>query len=247
MLERTPPEFAASNTLLPLAVEGLTYEADGQSLLGPLSFHLDDPGITMVLGFNGAGKSVLIRLLHGMLEPAVGRITWEGKVISKDLRQRQAMVFQKPVLLRRSVSANVDFALNLGGAADPVRRDELLDRVGLSGLGNRPARRLSGGEQQRLALARAMATEPEVLFLDEPAANLDPASVLLIEQIVSELNAGGTKIIFVSHDIAQAKRLANDILFLHRGALAEYTAAEEFFSEPASAAARAYLKGELLT
>ncbi len=247
MLERASPGSLRSNGLLPLRVDQLSYEANSQSLVGPLSFDLDDPGITMVLGYNGAGKSLLLRLLHGMITPASGNISWSGQPLSTSLRQRQAMVFQKPVLLRRSVAANVEFALKLAGALEPARRDELLERVGLLPLADRPARRLSGGEQQRLALARAMATEPQVLFLDEPTANLDPASVLLIEQIVCELSAAGTKVVFVSHDIAQAKRLADDILFLHKGVLAEHSPAKSFFFKPASPAARAYLKGELLT
>ncbi len=246
MLEGAPSDCLRDGGLLPLQVEELTYEAEGQALLGPVSFDLSNPGITMVLGYNGAGKSLLLRLLHGMIAPSSGRISWCSRPISKVLRQRQAMVFQKPVLLRRSVAANVEFALQLKENVVPGRRDELLERVGLLPLANRPARRLSGGEQQRLALARAMATEPEVLFLDEPTANLDPASVLLIEQIVSGLSAVGTKIIFVSHDVAQARRLAHDILFLHQGALTEYSRAASFFSKPASPAARAYLKGELL-
>ena len=247
MLERAPSDCAARNPSLPLAVEDLSYTVDGQTLLGPLSFRLDGHGITMVLGYNGAGKSVLLRLLHGMLPLSGGSVSWHGEGLSKAMQQRQAMVFQKPVLLRRSVAANVDFALRLNGPANPARRDELLEQVGLAGIEDRAARRLSGGEQQRLALARAMAMEPEVLFLDEPTANLDPASVLLIEQIVSRLSRDGTKIVFVSHDLAQAKRLANDVLFLHKGRLAEHSSAETFFTDPESPAARSYLKGELLT
>ncbi|MEM7429996.1 MAG: ATP-binding cassette domain-containing protein [Pseudomonadota bacterium] len=230
----------------PLRAENLIYETGGKHLLGPVNIELDDPGVTMVLGFNGAGKSILLRLLHGMISPSDGKVAWGGRPMSKEIRQRQAMVFQKPVLLRRSAAANVDFALRLRDGTSLPSREELLDRVGLLAMANRPARSLSGGEQQRLALARAMATAPEILFLDEPTANLDPASVLLIEQIVAELNANGTKVIFVSHDIAQAKRMAHDVLFLHKGLLMEHAPAKTFFSRPASEAAQAYLKGELL-
>ena len=146
MHECSPADHATCNPSLPLVVKDLTYTVDGQALLGPLSFTLDDPGATMVLGYNGAGKSVLLRLLHGMLAQTGGSIAWQGQSLSKATRQRQAMVFQKPVLLRRSVAANVDFALRLNGVADPERRDELIEQVGLSGIEKRAARRLSGGE-----------------------------------------------------------------------------------------------------
>jgi tungstate transport system ATP-binding protein len=200
----------------------------------------------MVMGPNGAGKSLLLRLLHGMLQPTGGSVLWGGQPLSKEIRKRQAMVFQRPVLLRRSVAANIDFVLKLGGKVEPERRDEILDHVGLLDHARQPARLLSGGEQQRLALARALALEPEVLFLDEPTASLDPASVLMIEQIVLGAHRRGTKIIFISHDIGQAKRLGDEIVFLHNGRLAEHTPAGRFFANPSSEAAQAYLEGRIV-
>ncbi|MBX2806279.1 MAG: ATP-binding cassette domain-containing protein, partial [Hyphomicrobiales bacterium] len=193
----------------------------------------------------GAGKSLLLRLLHGMLQPTSGRIEWGGQPLSKEIRRRQAMVFQRPVLLRRSVAANIDFVLNLGRKAARERRDELLDHVGLLDHARQPARLLSGGEQQRLALARALALRPEVLLLDEPTASLDPASVLMIEQIVLGAHRRGTKIIFISHDPGQAKRLGDEIVFLHNGQLAEHAPAGRFFACPASKAAQAYIEGRI--
>ncbi|MGI9409269.1 MAG: ATP-binding cassette domain-containing protein, partial [Hyphomicrobiaceae bacterium] len=162
------------------------------------------------------------------------------------VRLRQAMVFQRPVLLRRSVAANIDFVLALRGGPSPARRDALLDHVGLAARARQPARLLSGGEQQRLTLARALATEPDVLFLDEPTANLDPASVLMIEDIVTAAHANGTKIIFVTHDIAQARRLGGDIVFLDAGRVVEHRVADEFFGSPETETARAYLDGRLI-
>lgn len=228
----------------PLAAHGLSYEAGGTRLVSDVDFHMDRNAITVILGFNGAGKSLLVRLLHGMIPPSAGSVTWDGEPMNSAHRMRQAMVFQKPVLLRRSVAANVDFVLRSRGLP-PERRDEVLERVGLADMGKRPARLLSGGEQQRLALARALACEPEVLFLDEATASLDPASVAAIEAIVCDAHEGGTKIVMITHDAGQARRLAGEVIFIHKGRIAEQGEAGAFFAAPASQAARAYLEGHL--
>lgn len=232
--------------LLPLEVRSLSYEIASKRLLVDLSFQLESGGVTVVMGANGAGKSLLLRLLHGLIEPAGGEILWGGCPLTGDLRRRQAMVFQSPVLLRRSVIANVTFALKSRGRAHGDRAMELLEDVGLAGHADKPARRLSGGEQQRLALARALAVEPEVLFLDEPTASLDPASTAAIEGIVAAAHRRGTKIIFVTHNLAQARRIADEVLFLHDGRLVEHTPAAAFFAQPASPEARGYVEGRLV-
>jgi tungstate transport system ATP-binding protein len=237
---------AAPGEMLPVVTKGLTLAIAGKALVDSVDLSLPGSTVTMVMGPNGAGKSLLLRLLHGMLQPTGGSVLWGGQPLSKELRKRQAMVFQRPVLLRRSVAANIDFVLKLGGKIEPERRDEILDHVGLLDHARQPARLLSGGEQQRLALARALALEPEVLFLDEPTASLDPASVLMIEQIVLGAHRRGTKIIFISHDIGQAKRLGDEIVFLHNGRLAEHTPAGRFFANPSSEAAQAYLEGRIV-
>jgi tungstate transport system ATP-binding protein len=221
---------------------GVSLIRGGKTLIKDLSLTLPPTGITMVLGPNGAGKSLLLRLLHGLEAPSAGTIQW-GCHSPDQVRDRQAMVFQNPVLLRRSVAANMDFVLR-GQQQDT--REALLRRVGLLDHATSPARQLSGGEQQRLALARALATEPEVLFLDEATASLDPASIQLIEDILISVRDAGTKIIFVSHDVGQARRLADDVVFLQGGALAEQTPADTFFTNPQSKAAQAYLEGRLL-
>lgn len=235
----------SNNALLPLQTTRLGLDIGGKRLIDGIDLRLG-PGITMVMGPNGAGKSLLLRLLHGMLIPTAGRIDWRGAALSPAITKRQSLVFQKPVLLRRSVAANIDFVLKARGRRDPARRDALLDYVGLSHHATQPARLLSGGEQQRLAMARALVTEPEVLFLDEPTASLDPASVLRIEEIVQDVAVRGTKIIFVTHDLGQAKRLADDVVFLANGKLAEHRPAEQFFSKPQTEAAQAYLEGRIL-
>jgi len=230
--------------VLPLAVRDLVLRFGDVTVLDGVSLDLGASGCTMVMGPNGAGKSLLLKLLHGLLQPTEGQILW-GRDAAATVTARQALVFQKPVLLRRSVAANIDFVLKARGK-DRARCDALLEHVGLAHKADQPARLLSGGEAQRLALARALATDPEVMFLDEPTASLDPASVLAIERIVGEARDKGVRIIFVTHDMGQARRMADDVVFLHRGCVAEHSPASEFFPEPRCAAARDYLNGRIV-
>lgn len=230
-----------------LSVRNLSFAVDGHEILKDISFELPGDELTVLMGPNGAGKSVLLRLLHGLITPTAGTIFWNGRPIDRAMRKTQAMVFQKPVLLRRSVLSNLRFAMGLRGLAKS--RNELepvLKRLHLEGLADRPARLLSGGEQQRLALARALALKPQVLFLDEPCANLDPASVQLIENTIQQAKAHGTKVILVTHDIHQARRLAERVVFLHSGEIAEIAPANTFFEAADSRQARAYLEGQIL-
>lgn len=231
---------------LPIVAEELGFSVAGRGLIDGIDLTLRSAGITALMGPNGAGKSVLLRLLHGLLTPTSGRITYAGAPLSRAVRARQAMVFQSPVLLRRSVGSNIDFVLRARGGANPARRDALLAQVDLLPHRAQAARKLSGGEQQRLALARALATDPEVLFLDEPTASLDPASVLKIEEIVTAAAARGIKPIFVTHDVAQARRLAEDVVFLHRGRVVEHGPADDFFDNPASPEVRDFLAGRIV-
>ncbi|MEJ2576368.1 MAG: ATP-binding cassette domain-containing protein [Gammaproteobacteria bacterium] len=228
------------------AARGLAYEVGGSRLIHGIDLDLPSDTFTVVLGPNGAGKSLLLRLMHGLLQPTAGQVSWDGRRLDKALRLRQAMVFQRPVLLRRSVAANIRFVLGLRHVRRPGRVHDVLREVGLEAQANQPARLLSGGEQQRLSLARALVLDPEVLFLDEPTASLDPASTAAIETIVKRAHERGTKIVFVTHDLGQARRLADDVVFLNRGQLAEHSRAAQFFDHPASQAARDYLEGRLI-
>lgn len=230
--------------LLPLRVEGVTLELGGRHVLNGLDLDLGPTGCTVILGPNGAGKSQLLRVLHGLLQPTAGRIDWNGMTAAQ-ATVRQALVFQKPVLLRRSVAANVDFVLRSRGLPR-ARCGDLLDHVGLADKARQPARLLSGGEAQRLALARALATDPDVLFLDEPTASLDPASVNRIEHIIRRATLRGTRVILVTHDIGQARRMADDVVFLHGGRVTEHAPANRFFPHPETAAARAHVSGGLV-
>lgn len=231
-------------SLLPLEITSLSYRVRQETLIDNIDLTVADPGITVIMGPNGAGKSLLLRLIHGLLTPSSGHVLWNGRDLDLATRRRQALVFQKPVLMRRSVAANIDFVLPAGDR--PQRRDQLLEEAGLLRQSGQAARLLSGGEQQRLALARALATEPEVLLLDEPCASIDAGATLQIERLLQQTRVRGVKIILVTHDTGQARRLADDIVFMHNGHLLEHSPAKEFFAAPSSEQARAYLDGRLV-
>ena len=240
MAEHTSP-------LLPACVKNLTFTPEkGQTLIDDLSMDLKPNAISVIMGPNGAGKSLLLRLLHGPIPPASGIIKWGGNPMNDAIRRRQAMVFQRPVMLRRSVAANIDFAIKLRGVASHNQRQQALSAVDLANKADQPAKSLSGGEQQRLALARALTTDPAILFLDEPTANLDPASTSTIEKIMRSAHEDGTKIALVSHDLGQARRLAHEIIFMHRGRIIEQTPATQFFNAPVSKQANDFLAGRLV-
>jgi tungstate transport system ATP-binding protein len=230
---------------LPLRAEGLGFAAGGVEIIRGLDLLLESGAPTLILGPNGAGKSVLLRLLHGLLRPTAGTLRWS--LPDTEARRRQAMVFQRPVMLRRSALANVAYPLRLAGmpGAETAAR-AALERVGLAALADRPARLLSGGEQQRLALARAWALAPEVLFLDEPTAALDPAATRQVEEIVAAIAASGTKVVMTTHDLGQARRLAGDVLLLLQGRINARAPAETFFRDPPTPEAAAFLRGDLL-
>lgn len=234
--------------MLPLRVHELCFEASGKRLIDGITFQTDRGPRTVILGPNGAGKSLLLRLCHGLLQPASGSITWTGAAPSAR-RRSQAMVFQRPVLLRRSAAANIRYVLSLQGVPRHQRRSmvaEALEQAGLLSLADRPARILSSGEQQRLALARAWALKPQVLFLDEPTASLDPAATQAVEALLERIQHTGTKLLMTTHDLGQARRLADEVLFLHHGQLVEHAPASAFFTNPQSKEAAAFLEGKLL-
>ncbi len=232
-------------SILPLRLEAVGYGARGTALLTDVDLTVNAGRRLVILGPNGAGKSLLLRLCHGLIRPDAGRVLWARPEMAP---ARQAMVFQRPVLLRRSVRANLRHALSLARVERRVaeaRTDEALERFGLGPVADRPARVLSGGEQQRLAIARAWTLRPEVLFLDEPSAQLDPGAARTIEALIADLSREGVTIIMTTHDLGQARRLAEDVAFLHRGRLIETGPATAFFNAPASPEARAFLSGDL--
>lgn len=232
---------------LPVSFENLGLAFGNRVVYKDFNFSLNGHGITAIMGPNGAGKSLLLRLMAGLIQPTVGRVAYSN---SKHIpREQIGFVFQRPVLLRRSVSANLRHALSIAG----MPRQELGPRVqallqlgGMVHLAGSPARMLSGGEQQRLTLLRALAAQPGLLLLDEPSASLDPQATALIESIVRRASECGVKVVLVTHDAGQVARLADEVVFVHRGTVHAAQPTKEFLKEPASREASAYLAGELL-
>jgi tungstate transport system ATP-binding protein len=236
-----------ASSILPLALRNVGFRIGGRAIIDDVSVDIGAGPSTILLGANGAGKSVLMRLMHGLLAPTSGSVAWRERDPQRQ-RRLQAMVFQRPVLLRRSALANVVYALKVARVPRLERERlavEALESVGLLHLAERPARVLSGGEQQRLALARAWALHPEVLFLDEPTASLDPSATREIERVIQAFDAAGTKIIMATHNLGQARRVGDEVLFIHLGRLVEQGPVDRFFAQPASAEAAAFVKGEL--
>lgn len=231
---------------LPIVFSEVSLDTGSVTILKALSLTIASGPPTVLLGPNGSGKSSVLHLAMGLMRPSRGSISWGGHPIEE--ARRLAIVFQRPVMLRRSVAANVVFAMrasrNTVGMPEKVRT--VLKRVGLAGFENCPARRLSGGEQQRLALARALATNPQVLFLDEPTASLDPAATKGVEEIVQSIAAAGVKIVMATHDLGQARRLAGDVALLVRGKVMEHAPAATLFANPQSCEAAAFLRGDLV-
>jgi tungstate transport system ATP-binding protein len=236
-----------SASILPLELEDVAYTSAGQPIIAGVSLRIEAGPSSIILGANGAGKSVLMRLMHGLLEPTAGCVKW-NEADGQSLRRRQAMVFQRPVMLRRSALANVAYALELAGVP-PAEREaqasQALEEVGLRHLAHRPARVLSGGEQQRFALARAWALHPEVLFLDEPTASLDPGATREIETVIKAFDAAGTKIVMATHNLGQARRLGDEIIYVQGGRVIERSPIDRFFPRPATPEAAAFIKAEL--
>ena len=242
------PRAADAHPLLPLVATRLQLTLGGRPIIRDVTFTIGSSGRTVILGPNGAGKSVLLRLCHGLLEPTGGELRWGGLTVAR-AREAQAMAPQHPVLLRRTVTGNLQHVLHVKRVPRGEQQaliDAALRQAGLEDLGARAARTLSGGQKQRLAIARACVLRPAVLLLDEPTANLDPAAVRGVEELVRAVAAAGTKILMTTHDIAQARRLAEDVLFLNDGRLLEHAPAAEFFAAPQDPLAARFLDGELL-
>jgi len=234
-------------TILPLKIEGASVRRRGKRLVGPVDLTIEGDGATIVIGPNGAGKTSLLRLMHGLERPAEGRVSWNAP--AKEVRMRQAFVFQMPIMMRRTVLDCIAYPLTTHGTSLRLARVEAARAAVEVGLGDaleQRARSLSGGEQQKLALARALIRSPEVLFLDEPCASLDGRSMREIEEVLTRARDKGTRIVMSTHDMGQARRLADEIVFLARGALVEAGPADRFFTSPGTAEGQAFLNGDII-
>jgi tungstate transport system ATP-binding protein len=237
----------APTSELPIVLEDVSVRAREVTILDHVSLALAGEAPTVLVGPNGAGKTTLLRLAMGLISPACGRVTWGGR--ENVAPTHRAIVFQRPVMLRRSAAGNIRYALAAAGVPRATRDacvNELLALIGLAGLGHRPARKLSGGEQQRLALARALAKEPQVFFLDEPTASLDPASTKAIEDVVRAVAARGVKVVMSTHDLGEARRLGGEVVLMHRGRIVERGPSDAFFAAPSTEEGRRFIGGELL-
>ncbi len=242
------PGFSRAEAILPLQLMGVGLVSDRSILLDDIQLEFSGDSTSVILGPNGAGKTLLLRICHGLLSPDRGEVRWRNPQLAMQPTS-QGMVFQKPVVLRRSVQDNIRFALQVCRIDPTMQAERLHDALEVSGLlpiAQRRAMHLSGGEQQRLALARCLAVQHRVLFLDEPTAHLDPTATRQVEEMIRRIRQAGTRVIMVTHDIGQARRLGDHIVFMHRGRVLENGSSAEFFPRPSSPEAAAYLAGELL-
>lgn len=233
--------------LLPLQIEGACLGRRGRRWIGPVDLELGGSGTTIVIGPNGSGKTSLLRMMHGLERLREGTLQWSCPL--EEARSKQAFVFQSPIMMRRSALENLAYPLRLGGMARKEAQAEAtvwLERVELSKAANRDALRLSGGERQKLALARALIRCPEVLFLDEPCAALDGRATREIEAILQDASAAGTRLVMSTHDMGQARRLADEVIFVLGGRVHEYSPAARFFDQPETPQAAAFLRGDIV-
>jgi tungstate transport system ATP-binding protein len=245
-----PRPIVRDAQIMPIAGEGLVVRRDGRTLLDHAALTVaHGAGVTVIIGPNGAGKSLLIRTLAGLIIPDEGRVTWAGTLPDQTRARRVGFLLQRPVMLRRRAIDNLIYVLKLDGHDEASAHGIALQHManqGLAHVAKTHARGLSGGEQQRLALLRALIREPDVLFLDEPSANLDPASTMAIERQLRAAAEQGSCVVLVTQDLAQARRLADLIVFVHKGRVLEQGGAKAFFSTPATPQARGFLAGELV-
>ena len=242
-------------TVSPLySLQNLTKAYNGRKVLDLNGLQIQKGEVLGLVGPSGAGKSTLLRLLNFLERPTSGVLSFQGQTLQNgvemplEFRRRVTTVFQRPMLLNRTVYENVAFGLQLRGLRDT--REKImaaLEQVGLANLAAQRARTLSGGEAQRVVLARAMVLNPEVLLLDEPTANLDPYNVGQIEEIVRQLNRQhGMTLVLVTHNVFQAHRLAGRVGFMLDGRLIEIAPTEQFFSQPADERTAAFVRGEMV-
>lgn len=233
-----------SDDIFPISMVNVTLNIDNKQLIYNVNININNDGLTVLMGSNGSGKTLMLKLLHGLIVPSTGYILWNNQKLNYKIKLQQSMVFQTPVLLKRSVADNISFVLNRK-MRSKYQIDDVLERVHLLEFKNRAAGLLSAGEKQRLALGRALATEPKLLFLDEPTSNLDPATTKFVEDTVKKVSKNKTKVIFVTHDIHQAKRIADDIIFIDKGIVIEHTNSSDFFNLRNSVKAKSYLAGKI--
>ena len=216
-----------------------------RNLINIPNLQFDSKSISVIIGPNGAGKSLLINLIQGLIIPSTGTIKVKS-LTTDDYRKKVSIMMQKPVFLRRTTEQNIQFVLELNKDKRKVSYLDVLERFDLIAQKKILANKLSGGEKQRLALALAIITNSKILLLDEPTANADPLTTIKIEKIIKEEAIAGKKILLVTHNIPQAKRLGQDIAFIHRGKVLEHCDKAVFVNHPKVKEINQFLEGEIL-
>jgi tungstate transport system ATP-binding protein len=217
--------------------------------LNSVSLEMQGDKIVVLLGANGAGKTTLMRIMAGLENPDNGKVLFNGQNIdAKALRQVSTLVFQKTAMFSMNVYDNLAFGLKIRGFPKeemPKKVAEALHAVRLSEFEKRRAKKLSGGEQQRIALARAFLLDSQVLLLDEPTANLDPNSATIIEKAIISKKSSQRIIVMATHNLSQARRMADEIVHIYNGEVVEVAKPQDFFENPASEVTRKFINGEL--
>lgn len=229
-----------------LQLQDLTYCVGQRKLIDNINLRSSTQRCTALLGENGAGKSLLLRLCHGLIKPNGGKVLWDTQTPS-ECRRKITMVFQKPILLRRSVYQNIAHALflqGISGAQREARITEALQQFGIAKYQHHQAHILSGGQQQRLAIARAWALCPSVMLMDEPTSDLDMHSITTVEDIIQRLSRSGIKIIMTTHNLAQVRRLCDEVIFMHEGRLLCHLPIDDFFNKTSDDKIRTFIQSQ---
>ena len=216
-----------------------------RNLIDIPNLQFDSESISVIIGPNGAGKSLLLNLIQGLILPSAGTIKIKSSIKDNNFKKVSIMM-QKPSFLRRTTEQNIQFVLELNKNKRKVSYLDVLERFDLIAQKKILANKLSGGEKQRLALALAIITNSKILLLDEPTANADPLTTIKIEKIIKEESIAGKKILLVTHNIPQAKRLGQDIAFIHRGKVLEHCDKAVFVNHPKVKEINQFLEGEVV-
>ena len=238
----------SNHKFLPLIAENISYEVKNKKLIRDVNLEINSTGSTIILGHNGSGKSLLLKLLHGVITPNSGKVTWNNNTPSTQQYWRTYLL-QTPTFFKQTVQYNIEFVLRIAGIPaneHESRCQQALNICGLANMNQRNTHSLSGGELQKLSLARAWVLEPNVVLLDEPTVALDPPSVIGFEKIIHQFKQSNTKVIMTTHDLAQAKRLADEIVFIDAGKVIEQSPAKKFFLGPQSIQAQNFISGNLI-
>lgn len=234
-----------------LYMKNLTKEYEGRKVLDIGELLIKDGALCGIVGPNGAGKSTLLNLIAGLMRPTAGSLLYGEEMSASAPYRTMTMVFQTPYLIRTTVEKNIAYPLKLrgwGNAQIEERVGELTEDLGLADFRKQKSWKLSGGETQKVALARALAFRPKLLLLDEPTANVDPSTTAEIERMLRKINEKeGTTVILITHNLVQARRLCDEVLFMNQGKVVEYGASEKILREPEQELTKRFVAGELLT